>query len=124
METRRDVFQAISDPTRREIIGILAAKKLNVNAISEHFEVSRQAISLHVKILQECNLITVTQQGRERVCEASLEGLSEVSQWTDQFRDFWTDKLLLLKHVVETGANASAPPVKRYPKFRIKIKKK
>ena len=89
MESRRDVFQAIADPTRREIIGLLAKKSMNLNTISENFDVSRQAISLHIKILTECGLITVRQQGRERFCEARFEKLGEVSGWVDQYRQFW-----------------------------------
>jgi DNA-binding transcriptional ArsR family regulator len=92
LEARRDVFQAIADPTRREIIGMVAHKSLNVNALAEKFDVSRQAVSLHVKILQECGLISICQQGRERYCEARLEGLGEVSQWIEQYKQFWMDK--------------------------------
>ena len=69
---RRDVFQAIADPTRREIINLLAHKSLNLNAVAEQFDVSRPAISKHIKILTECGLITISQQGRERYCEAKL----------------------------------------------------
>jgi DNA-binding transcriptional ArsR family regulator len=90
METRRDVFQAIADPTRRQIISMVARQPLNLNAIAEKFEVSRQAVSLHVKILMECGLVRIKQQGRERYCEAKLKKLSEVAEWVDQYRQFWT----------------------------------
>jgi len=93
METRRDVFQAIADPTRRQIIGMLAKQSLNLNTIAEKFDVSRQAISLHVKILNECGLLSITQQGRERYCEVSLDGLNEVSEWIEQYRKHWDSKL-------------------------------
>lgn len=93
MEARRDVFQAIADPTRRQIIGLVAQQPLNLNAIAEKFEVTRQAVSLHVKILEECGLIVVRQQGRERFCEAKLDKLSEVSDWVDQYRQYWNTKL-------------------------------
>jgi len=89
METRRDVFQAIADPTRREIISLLAGKTQNLNSIADNFNMTRQAISLHVKILTECGLITIRQQGRERYCEAKLEKLIEVSSWVDQYKQFW-----------------------------------
>lgn len=92
METRRDVFQAIADPTRREIIGLLAGEPLNVNSIAEKFDVTRQAVSLHIKILEECGLIVVKQQGRERFCEAKLDKLGEVSAWVDQYRQYWNTK--------------------------------
>ena len=93
MEARRDVFQAIADPTRRQIIGMVAQQPLNLNTIAEKFQVSRQAVSLHVKILKECGLISVKQQGRERLCEARLAGLNEVSLWIEQYRMFWENKL-------------------------------
>lgn len=93
MEARRDVFQAIADPTRRQIIGMLAKQPLNLNAIAGKFKVSRQAVSLHVKILNECGLIVITQQGRERYCEAKLEGLSEVSEWVERYRQHYENKL-------------------------------
>jgi DNA-binding transcriptional ArsR family regulator len=92
METRRDVFQAIADPTRREIIGLLASQSLNLNAIAEKFDVTRQAVSLHVKILTECGLIVIKQQGRERLCEAKLDKLSEVYDWVDQYRELWNER--------------------------------
>jgi DNA-binding transcriptional ArsR family regulator len=92
MESRRDVFQAIADPTRRQIIGMLAQESLNLNSIAEKFDVTRQAVSLHVKILTECGLIVIKQQGRERICEAKLDKLSEVSDWIDQYRQYWNVK--------------------------------
>ena len=90
MEIRRDVFQAIADPTRRQIISLVAKQPLNLNSIAEKFDVSRQAVSLHVKILTECGLITIKQQGRERYCEARLKKLEEVSDWVEQYRQYWT----------------------------------
>lgn len=93
MEFRRDVFQAIADPTRREIISMIASRSLNLNSIAENFAITRQAISLHIKILEECGLITMKKQGRERICEARLEKLNEVSEWVDQYKNFWNNKL-------------------------------
>jgi DNA-binding transcriptional ArsR family regulator len=93
MEMRRDVFQAIADPTRREIINLVAKQPLNLNSLAEQFEMSRQAVSLHVKILTECGLIAIKQQGRERYCEAKLVGLNEVSKWIEQYKLFWESKL-------------------------------
>jgi DNA-binding transcriptional ArsR family regulator len=94
LETRRDVFQAIADPTRRQIINLVVRNKTqNLNAIAENFDVSRQAISLHIKILAECGLLVVTQQGRERYCEARLEALSEVSVWIEQYKEFYESQL-------------------------------
>lgn len=93
MEKRRDVFQAIADPTRRGIISLLSRKALNLNSIAEHFDSSRPTISEHIKILHECGLILVTQQGRERICEAKLEGLNEVTSWIEEARRYWTETL-------------------------------
>jgi len=97
MEARRDVFQAIADPTRREIINMIATRVYNVNSISEQFNMSRQAISLHIKILTECGLIVIKQQGRDRFCEAKLEKLSEVSTWVEQYRTYWDEKMNALE---------------------------
>src|ERR1700712_5959246 len=90
---RRDVFQAIADPNRRAIINLLAGQKLTLNGVADQFDVSRPAISKHIKILTECGLITIKQQGRERYCEAQLQKLNEVSEWIEQYRVFWTGKL-------------------------------
>jgi DNA-binding transcriptional ArsR family regulator len=90
---RRDVFQAISDPTRREIINLLAYQSLNLNAVAGKFKISRPAISRHIKILTECGLIVIRQEGRERFCEAKLKKLDAVSGWVEQYRVFWTSKL-------------------------------
>jgi DNA-binding transcriptional ArsR family regulator len=88
---RRDVFQAVADPTRREIINLIAYKPMNLNSIAENFEISRPAISQHIKILIECDLINIKQQGRERYCEAKLENLNEIGQWVERYRKYWAD---------------------------------
>jgi DNA-binding transcriptional ArsR family regulator len=93
MEARRDVFQAIADPTRRQIINMISHRPLNLNAVAEKFDMTRQAVSLHVKILEECGLIVLKQQGRERFCEARLEKLGEVSDWIEQYRQHFEQKL-------------------------------
>jgi DNA-binding transcriptional ArsR family regulator len=93
METRRDVFQAIADPTRRQIISLIAKQPLNLNSVAEKFDMTRQAVSLHVKILEECGLIMLKQQGRERYCEARLEKLGEVSEWVEQYKQHFEQKL-------------------------------
>src|SRR5262245_16375647 len=100
VQARRDVFQAIADPTRRAIISLIASQSLNLNAIADNFDVSRPAISQHIKILTECGLIIINQQGRERYCEAQLEPLAAVADWLAPFRGNWEyrfeqlDKLL------------------------------
>lgn len=93
METRRDVFQAIADPTRREIINMLAHQSLNLNAVADKFPISRPAVSKHIRILTECGLISIKQQGRERYCEANFKKLREVSEWVNQFKVLWNQKL-------------------------------
>lgn len=90
---RRDVFQAIADPTRREIINMISCHSLNLNSVAEKFDISRPAISKHIKILKECGLIEIRQQGRERYCEVNLTSLNKVSQWIDQHRILWENKL-------------------------------
>lgn len=93
MELRRDVFQAISDPTRRDIINLLSTQSLNLNTVASHFQVSRPAISKHIKILSECGIVEIRQEGRERYCRADLEKLKEVDVWLDHYRQFWNRKL-------------------------------
>ena len=98
---RRDVFQAIADPTRREIIGLLAINTLTLNGVAENFDVSRPAISKHIKILTECGLVEITQQGRERYCRVNFIKLKEVNDWVAQFHDFWSKKLDALGEMLE-----------------------
>lgn len=110
---RRDVFQAIADPTRREIINIIAHRSLNLNAVAERFDVSRPAISRHIKILTECGLIVIKQQGRERYCEANLKSLNQVSHWIEQYRVFWTSKLDALENFLNEDLTLPGKPAKR-----------
>jgi DNA-binding transcriptional ArsR family regulator len=98
MEIRRDVFQAIADPTRREIIQLLSRQSLNLNAIADKFDISRPAVSKHIRILTECGLITMRQEGRERYCDAQLQKLKEVAKWTEQYSQFWDKKLSSLQN--------------------------
>jgi DNA-binding transcriptional ArsR family regulator len=101
MEARRDVFQAIADPTRREIIHLIAQHPQNLNAISANFDMSRQAISLHIKILEECGLVEIRQEGNNRFCKAKLEKLTEVHNWTEQYRALWTKRFSALRDYLE-----------------------
>jgi DNA-binding transcriptional ArsR family regulator len=111
---RRDVFQAIADPTRRDIINLLAHRRLNLNAVAEQFNISRPAISKHIKILAECGLVVVEQQGRERYCEARLKKLNEVSAWVEKYRLFWSKKLDALEDFLAVDEKEKKPlPVKR-----------
>lgn len=101
MDTRRDVFQAISDPNRRAIIDLLAQEKLTLNQVAERFDISRPAISKHMKILTECGLVKIKQKGRERFCELKHLPLNDVVQWIEHHKKFWDGKLLSLKKHVE-----------------------
>ena len=109
---RRDVFQAIADPTRRAIINMIAGEQLNVNAVADQFDISRPAISKHIKILTECGLIVIKQQGRERYCEAKLAKLNEVSNWVEQYRQFWNAKLDSLENYLEEIQKNKKQPLK------------
>jgi len=85
----RDVFQAIADPTRRKIIDILADGSLSVDEVADHFDISRPAVSKHIKILNECGLLVIHREGRKRYCRADLEQLQKVANWASQYRNFW-----------------------------------
>ena len=98
---RRDVFQAIADPTRREIIQLIAHQTLNLNTVADNFRISRPAISKQIKILTQCGLITIIQQGRERYCQANFKKLGEVSEWVEQYQSFWTNKLDALEKFLD-----------------------
>jgi DNA-binding transcriptional ArsR family regulator len=100
MQTRRDVFQAIADPIRRDIIGLVARQSMNLNSIAENFEVSRPAISQHIKVLMECGLVSIRRQGRERFCEARLASLTEVADWMEPFRQMWDRQFTALDQLL------------------------
>ncbi|WP_431213679.1 ArsR/SmtB family transcription factor [Puia sp. P3] len=93
MIIRRDVFQAISDPTRRAILSLLAVGALTPNAISENFGTARQTISKHLQILTECQLLEQRQSGREIYYQLNPVGIKEVSDWTEQFRELWEGRM-------------------------------
>lgn len=101
MQTRRDVFQAIADPTRRDIINLIAHKSMNLNSIAGNFDVSRPAISQHIKILIECGLVSITKQGRERFVEATLQPLARVTDWIEPFRNMIDERFDALDDVLE-----------------------
>jgi len=93
METRRDIFQAIADPTRRAILGLLAFQAMTPGAIAENFDSSRQTISKHIQILTECQLVTQEQRGREIYYHFNPQKMKEVSDWVSQYQQFWEKKL-------------------------------
>ncbi|WP_445458278.1 ArsR/SmtB family transcription factor [Flavobacterium sp. HNIBRBA15423] len=100
METRRDVFQAIADPTRRAIIGLIALQAMTPNALAEHFETSRQAVSKHIKILTECELVSQKQSGREIYYHLNLIKMQEIDQWLAQYRNLWEKRFDALDSVL------------------------
>lgn len=101
METRRDIFQAIADPTRRAILGLLALDAMTPGAIAENFASARQTISKHIQILTECQLVRQEQQGREILYHFNPEKMREISDWVDQYRKFWDNKLDTLEGYLE-----------------------
>src|ERR1700741_443413 len=113
---RRDVFQAIADPNRRAIIELLADRKLTLNGIAGNFDISRPAISKHMKILVECGLVTITQSGRERYCEQNLKKLKEVSEWADRYKSFWNNKLDALERFLSEDAKPQKKKSKKQKK--------
>jgi DNA-binding transcriptional ArsR family regulator len=102
METRRDIFQAIADPTRRAIIGLIALQAMTPNALAEHFNTSRQAVSKHIKILTECELVKQRQQGREVYYSLEIEKMKEIDKWISQFRKIWETRFNQLDKVLST----------------------
>ncbi|MGN6420176.1 MAG: ArsR/SmtB family transcription factor [Pseudobacter sp.] len=102
METRRDIFQAIADPTRRAIITLIALQAMTPNALAEHFNTSRQAVSKHIKILTECKLVKQEQQGREIYYSLQIQKMKEIDKWLDQFRKLWEIQFNQLDKVLAT----------------------
>jgi DNA-binding transcriptional ArsR family regulator len=102
---RRDVFQAIADPTRRAIIALIALQAMTPNALAEHFDSSRQAVSKHIKILIECQLVKQEQSGREIYYQLDTEKMKEIDQWLEQFRKIWESRFNQLDEVLSTIKN-------------------
>ena len=98
---RRDVFQAIADPTRRAILSLIASQSMTPNAVAEHFDSSRQAVSKHIKILVECQLVKQEQQGREIYYHYNPKKLKEVDKWLAPFRAMWEDRFNQLDDVLK-----------------------
>ena len=99
---RRDIFQAIADPTRRAIITLIAVQAMTPNALAEYFEITRQAVSKHIQVLTECELVKQEQQGREIYYILELEKLKEIDNWLYQFRDIWETRFKQLDDVLST----------------------
>jgi len=99
---RRDIFQAIADPTRRAIILLIALQAMTPNAIAEHFDTSRQAISKHLRILTECELIKQEQKGREIYYQLEIDKMKEIDMWIEQFRKIWENRFDNLDKLLAT----------------------
>ncbi len=105
LESRRDIFQAIADPTRRAILTLIALQAMTPNAIAEHFDSTRQAVSKHLRILAECKLITPKQQGREIYYQLEVNKMKEIDKWLNQFRKIWEARFNQLDNVLATIKN-------------------
>lgn len=102
---RRDVFQAIADPTRRAIIALIALQAMTPNAIAEHFDTTRQAVSKHLRILTECELVSQEQKGREIYYSLEIEKMKEIDTWLEQYRKIWETRFDQLDDVLSTIKN-------------------
>lgn len=102
---RRDIFQAIADPTRRAIIALIALQPMTPNSLAENFDTTRQAISKHLKILTECELVKQEQQGREIYYSLEIEKMKEIDKWLEQFKKIWETKFNQLDEVLLTLKN-------------------
>ena len=89
---RRDIFQAIADPTRRAIMVLIALQAMTPNAIAQHFDTSRQSISKHLRILTECEIVKQEYQGREIYCSLEIDKMKEIDKWVGQFKKIWETK--------------------------------
>ncbi len=102
---RRDIFQAIADPTRRGIITLIALQAMTPNALAENFDTTRQAVSKHLRILTECELIKQEQRGREIYYSLEIEKMKEIDIWLEQFRKIWESRFNQLDEVLQTMKN-------------------
>ncbi|MBT1689293.1 metalloregulator ArsR/SmtB family transcription factor [Dawidia soli] len=102
MKLRRDPFQAIADPTRRAILVLLASQTMTAGAIADNFDVARPTISKHMQVLNECELITATQKGREIYYELKVDKMKEIDHWLAQFRQIWQDRYNELDNLLST----------------------
>lgn len=102
-----DAFQVIADPSRRQILQMLTQASYNINSISENFEMSRPAVSKHIKILQTAGFVSIQEIGRERYCKLSKEGFTEIRNWVDYFDKFWNSKLKNLETILNDKKNSN-----------------
>ena len=113
-----DAFQVIADPSRRQMLKLLSKDSMTINALAENFDMSRPAISQHIKVLMECGLITIQQQGRERFCEPRLERLGEVAEWVEPYQKFWAGRLNKIDQLL---TQLQAPSISRVSRLKTKV---
>ena len=101
MKLRRDIFQAISDPTRRAILVLLSSQAMTAGAIAENFDAARPTISKHIQILGECDLVNTNRQGREIYYALKIDKMKEIDKWLEQFREIWENRFNQLDTVLE-----------------------
>jgi len=99
---RRDIYQAIADPTRRAIIALIALQAMTPNTIAEHFETTRQAVSKHLRILTECEMLKQVHQGRKIYYQLEIKKMKEIDKWLEQFRKIWENRFNQLDKVLST----------------------
>lgn len=98
---KRDLFQAIADPTRRAIIALIAVQAMTPNALAKHFSSTRQAVSKHLRILSECEVVTAEQRGREVYYKLKIESMKEIDEWLEQYRKLWLARYEQLGEVLK-----------------------
>ena len=116
MEMRRDVFQAIADPTRRAILALVALQTMTPGAIAENFDSSRQTISMHIQILTECELLKQSQSGREIHYHFNLKKMKEIADWLEPYRRMWDDRLIAIDDLLTEMQGGKSKSKKSKPK--------
>jgi DNA-binding transcriptional ArsR family regulator len=104
MADRPDAFAAIADPTRRRILALLTAGALSINALADQFDISRPAVSKHVKVLEQAGLVNVEPNGRERLCTLDEEGFAVIHDWLAFFQQFWTQRMRKMEGVLKKNS--------------------
>ena len=104
-QQRADIFQAVSDPSRRRILLLLSKNTLSINSLAKNFDMSRPAVSKHIKILNSAGFITIENIGKERYCILRQKGFDELQSWIDYFDDFWNKRLKKLETLLDEKAN-------------------
>lgn len=99
-----DVFMAIADPTRRSILAILTGGAVTVSALASNFDISRPAVSKHIKVLEQASLVNITESGRERYCQLNQQGFDDIKDWLGFYENFWTTRMIKFEQVLNEHA--------------------